>query len=166
MRRIALILVILSLLTVALAAQSDTTSGSSQKLTLKEEKQRTPMGALLRSLAVPGWGQFYNRSYIKATIVFGAETFFIYKAAHWWIETEDQYDRVEQATPEMKSFEFQLYQSYRGRRNDFLWLTGLTIFLSIFDAYVDAHLSGFDIDLTPDFQNSDGDAKLTLTVRF
>ncbi|MEL6772301.1 MAG: DUF5683 domain-containing protein [Bacteroidota bacterium] len=33
---------------------------------------RTPRGALLRSLAVPGWGQVYNGQWGKAPIAFGA----------------------------------------------------------------------------------------------
>jgi hypothetical protein len=31
----------------------------------------SPRGALFRSLAVPGWGQVYNRDYIKAPVVVG-----------------------------------------------------------------------------------------------
>ncbi len=34
-------------------------------------RRPSPTGALLRSLAVPGWGQVYNRQYLKAPVVVG-----------------------------------------------------------------------------------------------
>lgn len=125
------------------------------------------MGALLRSVAVPGWGQFYNRRYIKAGVVFIAESFFIYEAARWWKKTEDQYDKV-LLTPEDQDqfYQFQLYKSYRGTRDDYLWLVGITVFVSMFDAYVDAHLAGFDVDLTPDFEPREHKSSLSLVLRF
>ena len=35
---------------------------------------KNPTGAMLRSLAVPGWGQFYNGKWFKGILVAGAET--------------------------------------------------------------------------------------------
>ncbi len=121
------------------------------------------MGALLRSVAVPGWGQFYNRKYVKSAIVFGAESFFIVKSIQWWKKTEDQYDLVTQTE---SGRDFTTYLNYRDRRNDYLWLTGLSVFISMFDAYVDAHLSGFDVDLTPDFEGDKSGAQLKITYTF
>ena len=47
-------------------------------------ERKSPMGALLRSVAFPGWGQFYNRKYLKSAVVFGAETTFITLAVIEW----------------------------------------------------------------------------------
>ncbi len=121
------------------------------------------MGALLRSVAVPGWGQFYNHKYIKSAVVFGAESFFIIKSVQWWKKTEDQYDLVQQSE---SGRDFTTYLNYRDRRNDYLWLTGLAVFLSMFDAYVDAHLSGFDVDLTPDFEDEAVGAHIKIRYTF
>lgn len=133
----------------------------------KLKAKRSPMGALLRSAAVPGWGQFYNQKYVKSAVVFGFESFFIVKAVYWWHKTESQYDQVlASADPNEKWYRFNLYTSYRGNRDDYLWAVGVSIFLSMFDAYVDAHLTGFDIDLTPDFETPQKGASIKLTLHF
>jgi len=133
----------------------------------KAKLKRSPMGALMRSIAIPGWGQYYNKKYLKSAVIFCGESFFIYKAAHWWIKTEDQYNTVQTITdPIDKPLAFSYYLSYRGKRDDYLWATGITIFLSMFDAYVDAHLAGFDVDLTPDFQPPQERGAIKLSLRF
>lgn len=145
-------------------AQSDSLLITESTPVLKPQKpHRSPMGALLRSVAVPGWGQFYNRKYVKSAVVFGVESFFIIKSVQWWKKTEDQYDLVLQTE---SGRDFTTYLNYRDRRNDFLWLTGLSVFISMFDAYVDAHLSGFDVDLTPDFEGDAAGAKLRISYTF
>ncbi len=127
---------------------------------------RSPMGALLRSVVVPGWGQMYNHRYIKAVIVAGVETFFLVKAVDWWSKTESQYRTVQSSAPELQYFEFNRYLNYRQNRNDYLWATGITIFISMFDAYVDAHLAGFDVDVTPGFEPKSDTAQLRLSLKF
>lgn len=157
---------LLLLLTLALplcAQDVDTLSALEQK---KLAEKRSPMGALVRSVVIPGGGQFYNHKYIKGVVVAGVESYFIYKAAHWWGKTEDQYNYVQTLPDNQKSAPFATYLSYRNRRNDFLWLTALTVFVSMFDAYVDAHLSGFDVDLTPDFEDSKKSLSLKLSYKF
>lgn len=131
-----------------------------------EKPHRSPMGALLRSVVVPGWGQLYNRKYVKAVVVAGVETFFLIKAVDWWVRTEDQYELVQTSPPETQFFEFNKYLNYRQNRNDYLWALGITVFISMFDAYVDAHLAGFDVDVTPEFEPESETAQLTLRLRF
>lgn len=151
-------------LAAPLGAQSGTIIVTDSTRTVRAEKpRRSPMGALLRSVAVPGWGQYYNHKYLKSAIVFGAESFFLIKSAQWWKKAEDQYKLVQQTE---SGRDFSIYINYRDRRNDYLWLTGLSVFLSMFDAYVDAHLSGFDFDLTPDFAGEDVGAHVKLTYSF
>ena len=125
------------------------------------------MGALLRSVAIPGWGQYYNRKYVKSAVVCAVETFFIIKAVHWWKKTEDQYNSIQQTSDQsQQTARYNIYRSYRTNRDDYLWGVGLTVFLSMFDAYVDAHLAGFDVDITPDFEPPKGGASIKLSLRF
>jgi hypothetical protein len=167
MRRYFLVFGILLSLAGSAAAQTDSSRAMTPAMQAKLKAKKSPMGALLRSVVVPGWGQYYNQKYIKSAIVCGVESFFIVKAVSWWRKTEDQYSKV-LATPGTADqwSQFNLYKAYRGNRDDYLWAVGVSVFVSMFDAYVDAHLSGFDIDLTPDFQASINGPAIKLTLRF
>jgi hypothetical protein len=82
----------------------------------------SPRTAVLLSL-VPGGGQWYNRKYLKAVVVGGA-ALSLGVARH--------------------------YESDRTVREDFSWwLVGLYIY-NLLDAYVDAHLTGFDQEINAD----------------
>lgn len=160
----AVALLILICLFQAAFSQNDTLQVASRSRVVEAQKaRRSPMGALMRSVAAPGWGQFYNHKYVKSAIVFGVESFFIVKSVHWLNKTEDQY-KISQETDSAK--DFNTYLQYRGVRNDYLWGLGITIFISMFDAYIDAHLSGFDIDITPDFEDEKTPALLHIRYRF
>ena len=166
MRRYVLLIFLISLpvITASISADSLSVQGDSVS---RVKPKRTPMGALLRSVAVPGWGQYYNHKYIKSAVVFGAETFFIVKAVHWWKKTEDQYNSIQQTDDKsQQDTRYKIYRSYRTSRDDYLWAVGLTVFLSMFDAYVDAHLAGFDVDITPDFEAPKDGASIRLSLRF
>ncbi len=96
--------------------------------------KKNPTGAAMRSLAIPGWGQYYNGQKIKAALVLAAEAGEIGTAIYWNVRAKGTSD------PETKFF----YQDYR---NQALWFLAGTIVLSMLDAYVDAHL--FDFDESP-----------------
>lgn len=162
-RHLLICLLVATVAAPVLAQEADTLTLLERR---KLEQKRSPMGALLRSVAVPGWGQFYNHKYVKAAVVCGVESYFIYKAVDWWKKTEDQYELVQSLPDDEKSGPFGTYTSYRNRRNDFLWLVSLSVFVSMFDAYVDAHLSGFDVDLTPDFEDESRSLSLRLSYKF
>ena len=106
------------------------------------------MGALLRSAVFPGWGQLYNRKYLKAILVFGAETTFLTLMAIEW-DRMNQHKKLFDSLPlgDDKNWEYEQYKFYKDRKNLFLWSALATIFVSIFDAYVDAHLYAFDEDM-------------------
>ena len=166
MRRYVLLIFLIPLLTITVSISADSLSVQGDSVRRVKPK-RAPMGALLRSVAVPGWGQYYNHKYVKSAVVFGAETFFIVKAVHWWKKTEDQYNSIQQTSDlSQQSTRYNIYRSYRTSRDDYLWAVGLTVFLSMFDAYVDAHLAGFDVDITPDFEAPKGGASIKLSLRF
>ncbi|HVP35357.1 MAG TPA: DUF5683 domain-containing protein [Terriglobales bacterium] len=112
-------------------------------------KSKSPMGALYRSVVFPGWGQLYNRKYFKAGLAFGAEVTFLTLLAIEWKKTDDQkkiFDSLPLSDPN-KSYEYNLYTFYRNQRSFYLWSSLATIFISMFDAYVDAQLYDFDREM-------------------
>lgn len=88
----------------------------------------SPTGALLKSVAFPGWGQWSNGKKQKAAIYFAVETYFVTKALIWRHRARES------------GIEYDAYDHRRDRRNFFTWLTGITIFVSMFDAYADSYL--------------------------
>lgn len=112
------------------------------------------MGALIRSVAFPGWGQFYNKKYIKAALVFGVEATYIVLAADEWRKTNFHKKNFQSAPPYSPEqyWEFDQYQFHRDRRNLYLWVISGIVFLSMFDAYVDAHLYNFDKEKMEDLK--------------
>ncbi len=94
-------------------------------------KIKSPTGALLRSLVVPGWGQFYNQKYIKTGLVATAEISLLAAA-------------IVRNNQAQKSASLAEKDSLKESRNTFVvWLMG-TVLYSIIDAYVDAHLYDFE----------------------
>jgi len=112
--------------TVALSTPVD--SSSTRPAT---QKRSSPRSVMLRSLAVPGWGQYYNRQYLKAALAFGAEAGLVVTSIYWSQQankTSDQDSRL-------------IYIDYR---NQARWWLLATVLFSMLDAYVDASLSDFD----------------------
>ena len=129
-------------------------------------KKFSPTGALLRSAVVPGWGQFYTESYVKAAVIGSLETFLIYQTVYYWKRTSKYEDLYTGDTTETRASKYIQFDRYRDLRNQHLWFLGITIFYSMFDAYVDAHLKNFKIDLTPDFDSSGEDVAMWLTLKY
>lgn len=92
---------------------------------------KNPTGAMLRSIAFPGWGQWYNGKRFKAVLVFGAEAGIIANTIY-------HNQKVQSSKSDLER-EFYL----ENRRLSNWWLAGV-ILLSMIDAYVDAHLYNFD----------------------
>jgi hypothetical protein len=109
-------------------------------------KKKNPTGALFRSVIVPGWGQFYNRKYIKAAVIAGVEVYLINEVYTHWHKADLHEKHFTGAfdNPEYQATEFALYEKELDRRGNATWFLAATIFLSMFDAYVDAQLSDFD----------------------
>ncbi|MCH8284912.1 hypothetical protein IIB79_00105, partial [candidate division KSB1 bacterium] len=95
---------------------------------------KSPRNAMIRSLFVPGWGQLYNGKKIKSLIIFGVETSVI---SAIFVQNNRLSDSK---TSENRSF-------YRDERNKFIWWFGGVIIYSVLDAYVDASLQGFSVDM-------------------
>ena len=134
-------------------------------------KTQQPTVALFKSLLVPGLGQIGNKKYVKAGIIIAAESALIATLVHYAIETSDARDRFDAAVEEEeKTRLFQEFKDAKDKRNQFSWYTATVVFLSMFDAFVDAHLARFpkyddkvSIEMAP---GEEQDLAVMLTYRF
>ena len=132
-----------------------------------------PTIALFKSMLVPGLGQLGNRRYTKALLFAGLESWFIVSSLHYASQASDaRQSYLEAEDINVRRDYYNLYDNKRTNRNKFTWYAGLTIFISMFDAYVDAHLSGsptdprnddFSFDMIP---ADNGGVAAQLTYRF
>jgi len=155
-----------------------------------------PTGALFLSAAIPGGGQFYNGKYIKS-FLYGVTEIYLIKYVYWrWKQMDEHWQNFKsidddllesgQIAPSVmpsstnisffhtdydfiKAQQFALYEKKRDSRNTHIWLTALVVFVSMFDAYVDAHLAdfnqtdkAFDAYIAPE----DDKVQLNLVYRF
>lgn len=144
------ILLTLIFTTISIFAQTnDTTSSNDAILDSKFVMQKSPMGALLRSAVLPGWGQFYNESYWKIPIVWGATGWFVYlwtDRNSLYKDFQNQYNKSLDETSQVGDERLKrLRDFYRDDRDQFAFYIGLTYLLNLIDAYVDAHLFDFDV---------------------
>jgi hypothetical protein len=119
-------------------------------------QKKSPTGAVLRSMVVPGWGQVYTRNYWKAGAFAAVQGSLI--AGVWWNEN--------QVKDYIRAHDFVFEKFHRNQRNRLIWwLAGITL-LSMGDAYVDAQMYG--LDWSPNISIQDGDVTtgLALAVRF
>ena len=113
------------------------------------EVPSSPRGALLRSMVLPGWGQFYNGRPIKGSLFAAAEAgsvvaFFVRR------------NQLNEGTA----------PGIEPQRNVYLFSSIGIVLLSMADAYVDAHLDSVDwgeVDLGP---GDSGELKMVVRVRF
>ena len=107
---------------------------------------KNPRQAFLFSL-VPGGGQFYNKKYVKGSLVMGLETLALYS----WLENSKIYKNYE-------SEEYSLKQNrYLEKRNKYAWWVIFLYFYSMIDAMVDAHLSPFDDIMSTSIEDKRGE---------
>ena len=125
-------------------------------INFEEHLTQQPTIALFKSMLVPGWGQLGNRKYLKAALVIGLEGWLISEAYNNGRDASDAWDRF--AAESDSYLRDALHADYQDA--------------SMFDAYVDAHLSGapeqvkvskVDFDITPEF---DGGVSASLSLRF
>lgn len=142
--------ILILLIFVTLSVYSQTEQDTTRNVQTNDSlfvMQKSPWGAVLRSAIVPGFGQFYNESYWKIPVVWGLIGYFAYV----WIDNNDSYNRYNDLYVQSdftNSRYRELRDFFRDQRDEFAIYIGLTYFLQLVDAYVDAHL--FDFDVTPD----------------
>jgi hypothetical protein len=132
----------------------------------------SPTGALWRSAAVPGWGQYYNRQYYKMPFVYAGfaalgyriytthREYLFFKRAHLFGRGRElagdganPYQHYEsqfnEASSQLGGARLAAMRSqrdrYRRQRDLAILGTGLFYALTVLDAYVSAHLLTFDI---------------------
>ncbi len=103
--------------------------------------ERSPSGALLRSAALPGWGQFYNDRPVKGILLGTLElsllAFLISEHASAEAARDDYYESGDPADEAS-------YERHSDRRLDLIWYTSAAWLYGMLDAYVDAHLFAFE----------------------
>jgi hypothetical protein len=103
-----------------------------------------PTVALFKSALIPGWGQLGNRRYIKAVFFAGLDAWLVGSAIHYARQASDYRKKFEESADiSDRNDHYDLYQDRKDERNKFTWFAVITAFVAMFDAYVDAHLSGF-----------------------
>ncbi len=112
---------------------------------------KSPWGATLRSAIFPGWGQWYNESYIKSAMYLGLVSYVGYQI-HW---NKNKYAETGK-------------NKYEDDRSRFSWYLGLTYLLMLTDAPVDAHLFDFEkaVKLTVSPSMQDKAVMLGLNISF
>jgi hypothetical protein len=93
---------------------------------LSDNPVKSPIGAVLRSAVLPGWGQFYNEQYLKGVFAFTLNAGLLATVFYYDGKWEDT-----------------MNENYRDRRNLFTWFFGAAYLLTLLDAYIDAYLFGF-----------------------
>ena len=136
-------MVTLACMVPASAARPDSSAVDSIRET------RAARGAMLRSLALPGWGQFYNRRPIKGSIIAAAQ---VSSTAAFFVRRSQLNQRRSADAPL--------------ERNIFLYTTIGLILFSMGDAYVDAHLDQVDWG-APHGSGEDGlEFRMRVRIRF
>lgn len=105
---------------------------------------RIPGRAALFSLMLPGGGQLYNQSYLKAIGVAGIEVYLISKLVYDLNRSSEYRDQANGASSSSEqAFYEDLEEDYFRRSQTDRWWLGTVVFLSMVDAYVDAHLYNY-----------------------
>ncbi len=107
---------------------------------------KSPWGAVLRSAIIPGWGQFYNESYLKIPIIWGLGIWFGYEWQqnnNLYVDYRNKYMRT--GNPKDQA----LWTAYRDQRDLFTIYMVIVYIANLVDAYVDANLFDFNVSENP-----------------
>jgi hypothetical protein len=131
-----------------------------------EESRPIPWKAASLSFIVPGAGQVYNHSYLKAGLFIAAEATFFGMSVYHHNEMKDFEGKRNGAVDEDDiAFYDEEYKFNYYRRNSYYWWLGLSILASVGDAYVDASLFDFEANKSKIHLNI-GKDNIGLSLRF
>jgi hypothetical protein len=119
--------------------------GTSSKPSEKEIHVEPAYRVVLRSLVYPGWGQLYNRKYLKALAVFTSEATLLGMIYTESREASRAYD-AHLVAPDLATAErlYAEYDRHFNRRDSLIWWTAGVVLFSLADAYVDVNLITFE----------------------
>jgi len=148
----AALLLLLAAGALPASAQTASARASARQDSIRLAHRAKPFTVMLRSAAVPGWGQVYNHKYVKAAAVVGVEGFLVFGALQELKRQNEALDR--QAAignpDDPASLQAALDENtHRNRKISYIWFGIAAHLLSMADAYVDAHLASFDADFGP-----------------
>lgn len=111
-----------------------------------------PAWVMLRSALVPGWGQAKNGEWLKVLLAVGLEATFAERLRfeHCMVQRYEQrllWAEVRGAGAIERDQLRWRVEKHENHRRDFIWWTSMLVVLSMGDAFVDAHLKGFDVRL-------------------
>lgn len=110
------------------------------------EYEKNPYRSMVYSAVVPGGGQIYTKNYVKAGLIIGVQTYLISQALQNNSKMNKYKDLMDGTNSSSDLINRHQRDKYRDDlRSDYWWI-GTTIFLSIADAFVDAHLYNFNAE--------------------
>jgi hypothetical protein len=119
-----------------------------------------PGWVMMRSAVLPGWGQWYNRQWVKALVIGGVEAGMAYRI---YDDNRTLEDLDRRAAEALMNGDLELQNELALQYNDRLdtmvarqWLLAGVIVYALLDAYVDAHFRGFDVEFDSDPALEDG----------
>lgn len=110
---------------------------------------KSPIGAAVRSLCIPGWGQWYNNNKFKSIGAFtveGSVSYFAIHEAHQYSKYGDE--------------------NAHKLRNTLYWWLFLLHLVSVTDAYVDAYLNRFDDLMKITYNTNDKTLSLGIQIKW
>jgi len=123
--------------------------GENDTIKIAKPEAKSPIGAVVRSALIPGWGQWYNEQKLKAVFVLAGEVALAGNAVY--------YNQMA-----VKSTTFDEREFYCDVRSRFIWWFAGIYLLNLLDAYVDAHL--WDFDTGPDLSMKEKDRTIWITI--
>lgn len=113
-----------------------------------------PRFVMLRSLVIPGWGQAYNRAWLKAVAVAGGEIWLGSLIIDDKNALDVLLDVVNATDTDTTGLEHaDAVNRYNARLETYVqhqWFFGALLAYALIDAYVDAHFRNFDIEFKHD----------------
>lgn len=119
-----------------------------------------PRVVMLRSLLLPGWGQFHNRAYFKSALVAGTEGWFGVLLVRDRRDLGRLLEAVDRARAQGEPVGYELARNrYNARLDTYVsrqWLFSAVLAYALVDAYVDAHFRDFELEFRMDPALPDG----------
>ncbi len=145
-KHIIRIVIVAFLISEPTLAQSESTEAQVKKVDSIFIPSKSAWTAVLMSAVLPGAGQIYNQSYWKAPLIWAISGWLVYN----WSDNNKNYKNFNELYLNTQNNDYRRLRTfYRDQRDLFAIYMGLTYFLNLVDAYVDAQL--FDFTVEEDF---------------